>query len=252
MPDASDVLSRCVGIGRIALVPVLAAVTVFAQAPPSPSAPAQGPAATKMAAPASNASQPACPHSPDMDIPLNQTIQAQVTGTLDSGHLKVGKGIWVNVVNGVVYPGCTLEKGAAIYGRITEAASAKTSDRSVLSILFDRADCSEHGKKALSMQLIGLVGPPEDSEHGHDAMPSEVSGIGRQISQTVASTDGFDADLNPHGARRTLRPGAVMRMPSVTLEPEGGPECSARISSKGRSVQLGTGAQLILIMQGAK
>jgi hypothetical protein len=41
-------------------------------------------------------------------------------------------------------------------------------------------------------------------------------------------------------------------MPDVKLEPEGGPECSAKITSTNRSVTLGTGSELILTMSVAQ
>jgi hypothetical protein len=43
-----------------------------------------------------------------------------------------------------------------------------------------------------------------------------------------------------------VHPGTVIGMPMLKLEPEGGPGCSARISSTNRSVELGTGVELIL------
>ena len=83
------------GFGRITVFPIFAAVAVFAQSGPAPTVPAT-PAPTSVTA--------ACPHSAASEIPFTSTIQAKVPGTLDSGHLKVGKEIWVTVMNGLVYP----------------------------------------------------------------------------------------------------------------------------------------------------
>jgi hypothetical protein len=42
----------------------------------------------------------------------------------------------------------------------------------------------------------------------------------------------------------------VVGMSNLKLEPEGGPGCSARISSTNRDVELQTGVELILMMYG--
>jgi len=102
------------------------------------------------------------------------------------------------------------------------------------------------------MRLIGLVGPPDESSHMHDAMPTEVGGSGRKIDDTMASTNGLDLELNPGGPPHTVRPGIVVGMKNVKLEPQGGPDCSARLTSTERSIQLGTGAQLLLVVAAPK
>jgi hypothetical protein len=43
-----------------------------------------------------------------------------------------------------------------------------------------------------------------------------------------------------------------VRMPDVKLEPEGGPNCSAKITRANHSVQFGVGSELILTMLGVK
>jgi hypothetical protein len=59
-------------------------------------------------------------------------------------------------------------------------------------------------------------------------------------------------ELNPGGPPHTVRPGIVVGIPKVKLEPQGGPGCSARMISTERSVQLGTGAELLLVVSVAK
>ena len=73
-----------------------------------------------------------------------------------------------------------------------------------------------------------------------------------QISQTAAASNGYDALLSDGGKPNTVRPGVVVKMPGVKLEPLGGPGCSARITSAGRSVQIGTGAELILALSSSQ
>ena len=82
----------------------------------------------------------------------------------------------------------------------------------------------------------------------HGAIPTQVAGGARQISVAVAETDAYDAELSEGGRPHTVHPGAVVGMPKVKLDPVGGPGCSARITSAARSVQLGTGAELILAL----
>jgi tetratricopeptide (TPR) repeat protein len=200
------------------------------------------------AAPASEADQPACKPGDTAARSVDTTIQARVTGTLDSAHLKPGKEIFVKVVYGLVYPGCTLDQDAILYGHVTSAASSKDPNSSELSLLFDHGDCTGQAKKELPLRLIGLVAPQEDTRSLHDEMPSEVAGGTRQIA--VAGSNGRDEILNPGGPPKTVQPGIVVRMPAVKLEPEGGPGCSAKISGPTRSIQLGAGSELILTMSG--
>jgi hypothetical protein len=235
-------LPRMAGIAVILAFP---AVSAFGQAPAAPSTPA-------MAAPTGESAPAPCPHVADADHPINQVLQVKVTGTLDSGHLKPGKQVWFSVVKGMAYPGCTLEQDVVVYAHVTSASSSKNPNASELSLVFDRADCTGHAKQELKMRLIGLVGPPDERGHMHDAMPTEVGGRGRNIDDTMAGTNGLDLELNPGGPPHTVRPGIVVGIPKVKLEPQGGPGCSARMTSTERSIQLGTGSELLLVVPAAK
>jgi hypothetical protein len=228
---------RLPGIGRIAVVPVIASF-FFAQM-----------AASEAQAPANAVSQPSCASGADMDIPVASTIQAKVTGLLDSGHLKVGKDIWVNVINGLTYPGCKLNAGAALYAHVTAAVAQKTPGSAELSLAFDRADCEGHGKKQMPLRLIGLMAPPDTSARMHDEVPVGLKGGTRNAATTAMVTNEADYQLNPRGAPNTVHPGVVVGLPKMNLEVAGGPGCSARIGSTERSVQLEPGSVLILVVQ---
>jgi hypothetical protein len=207
--------------------------------------------AAASSAPPNLADQTACTPGDTNDHPLDQTIQARLTGGLDSAHLKVGKEIWVRVLDGLVYPGCTLDQDAIVYGHVVSSTSSKDPSSSELSLVFDHGDCTGHGKKELSMRLIGLLGPPDQSRRMHDELPTEVAGGGRRIDTAINGLiNAYDLDLNPGGAPHTVHPGIVLNIPAVKLEPEGGPGCSAKITSTNRSVTLGTGSLLILTMSG--
>jgi hypothetical protein len=245
MPNALRSFRWLPRIAGIAVVLAFPVVSAFGQNPASPSTPAA-------AAPAGEAAPPPCPHVADVDHPINQVLRVKVKGTVDSGHLKPGKELWFTVAGGMAYPGCTLEEDSVVYAHVTAASSSKSPNASELSLVFDRADCAGHAKQELKMRLIGLVGPPDESGHMHDAMPTEVGGRGRKIDDTMASTNGLDLELNPGGPPHTVRPGIVVGIPKVKLEPQGGPGCSARMISTERSVQLGTGAELLLVVPAAK
>jgi hypothetical protein len=230
MPIARRPFLRLPSIARIAIVPVIAAVFFLPQR-------AIG--------------QASCPPNPGTDFPLDATVQAKVTGLLDSGQLKAGKGIWVTVVNGLVFPGCTLNAGSALYGHITAAVAQKNPDASELSLVLDHADCEDHARKAMSLRLIGLVAPPDEGVKERDAVPGGLHGTHKSAPAAHIAIDSGD-QLNPGGPPHTVHPGIVAGIPNVKLELQGGPACSARISSTNRSLQLQPGSVLILIVQGAQ
>lgn len=188
-----------------------------------------------------------CPSYASAEIPLNQTLQLKVMGTLDSTHLKIGKEIWAKVVNGLIYPGCTLNRDSIVYGHVTAMSSTKSPGTAELGLSFDHADCEGKAKTAMAFHLVALLPPPDQAPSLHAALPTEVAGA-MQISQTAAASNGYDALLSEGGTPNTVRPGVVVGMPGTKLEPLGGPACSSRITSSGRSVQLGTGAELILAL----
>jgi tetratricopeptide (TPR) repeat protein len=202
-------------------------------------------------APESDAGQPVCPPFDTRDRPLDSTIEARLTGGLDSGHLKPGQKIWVRVLSGLVFPGCSLDQDAVLYGHVTSSTSTKDPSASELSLVFDHGDCTGHQNKELPLRLIGLAAPPDNSRHLHDELPTEVAGGGRSIQTAIGGLiNDYDMDLNPGGPPKTVHPGIVVNMPAVKLEPEAGPACSAKITSTNRSVTLGTGSEFILTMLG--
>ena len=206
--------------------------------------------ASKPSEPANNLEQPVCEPGDNIARPLNETIEARATGGFDSAHLKPGKEIFVRVISGYEFPGCTLDEDAILYGRVTEATTMKNSGESELSLVFDHADCTGHAKRPLTLRLIGLVGPPDQSERLHDALPTEVAGGGRSmITATAGLVNAYDLNLNPGGPPKTIQPGIVVNMPTVKLVPEGGPACSAKITSARNSVTVGTGSEFLLSIE---
>jgi hypothetical protein len=226
-------------IAKIAAMLTFPAVAVFGQTAASPATPAQ-PAAES------------CPVMAATEIPLNVTLQLKVDGYLDSGHLKPGKEVWFKVANAANYPGCALEADASVYAHVIASNSSKNPSASDLSLKFDRADCTGHAKQALQMRLIGVTAPPEVLARLHSAVPTEVAGGARKMSGAAAATTGYDTILNPGGAPHTVQPGIVVGLPKIKLEPQGGPECSAKLSSTDKSIVLAQDSKLILVVAASK
>lgn len=236
-------------IGRIAVVPVFAAVSLLAQnaAGPCTSTPTAAPASQ---APANESGPVSCPGISGMVIPFNATIQAKVMGTLDSAHLKVGKEIWVIVTNNVAFPGCTLKEGAALYGHIKAVGPGKNANSSEMSLAFDHIDCVNQSKKEMSLWLIGLVAPAERMTRMHEEVPIEMKAGAKRNIKDASKGMSFDDDvLNPGGKPKTVLPGVVVELPKIKLEVTGGPGCSARITSTENSVLVPRNSVLILLMQ---
>jgi len=197
------------------------------------------------------AAQPACEPGDDRDRPTSSTIEAKVTGLIDSAHLKPGKEITVKIVNEWEFPGCSLPSGSILYGHVTAANSSKDPDAAELGLVFDHGECGGMTKKAISLAVIGVVASHDQFVGLHSALPSQVSGGGRDISVTAQNMGSFalDENLNPSGPPHTVHPGIVAGIPKMKLEPWGGPGCSTKITTADRSVRLGPGSELILTMQ---
>ena len=199
----------------------------------------------------SSASQAKCDTGEDQQIPITSTIEATVTSSLDSTHLKPGREITAHVVTEWQFPGCNLPAKSTLYGHITAASSSKNPDASEMAFVFDHGDCDGRSKKPISLNVIGVVAPSDQFVGMHSALPSEVAGGGRDISNSVGNGGvAQDENLNPGGPPRTVHPGIVIRIPKLQLEPHGGPECSARIISTKHNFRLESGSELILTMQG--
>jgi tetratricopeptide (TPR) repeat protein len=183
------------------------------------------------------------------DHPINSTIEGGIVGWLDSGHLKPGQQISVKVLREWLAPSCTLTRGALIYGHVLTASASKSAT-SELAVAFDHGDCSGHPKQELLLRVIGIAGGDSQYQGIHNAMPTQVAGGGRAISDTAASMGiASDDNMKPSVAPDIVRPGIVAGIPHLKLIPEGGPQCSAMLTSDEHSVHLGIGTEFILTME---
>ena len=181
-------------------------------------------------------------------LPTNETIEAQIVGWLDSAHAKPGQPVTLKVVHEWISEDCRLPAGAMLYGDVVASSSGKNGGE--LALAFNHGDCFHQEKKDLSLRLIGVLGPSGERKAAHDAMPTEVSGGGRDISVTAADMGlREDENLNPGGAPNTVHPGIVVGLKGIKMVPEAGPQCSALMTSTGHSVRLDTGSEFILTME---
>ena len=210
-----------------------------------------GVASSHAAAPPSSSGEgkAACDQYPDGDHSLSSAILGGINGGLDTKHLKVGQPIQVKILRDWIAPGssCGLTKGAALYGHVLAATASKSPAGSELAVVFDHGDCSGRPKQELSLRIIGVVRRDTDYAGVHSAMPTEVHGGARSISDTAASM-GAQSDDDMNGPK-SIRTGAVVGVPHLKLVPEGGPQCSAMLSSEEPSIRLGSETEFIFTMQ---
>jgi tetratricopeptide (TPR) repeat protein len=202
---------------------------------------------------ASGLTEEECAPFASRDVPLGTVMEGKVSGLIDSAHLKPGKEITISLVNPWEFPECNLESGSLLYGHVTAASSSPAPNASELGLVFDHAECGGHGKRAVSLAIVGVLGPPDAFKGLHSALPTEVGGGARSITTLASSLAYFgdDASLNPGGPLRTIRPGAVAGISEMKLEPTGGPACSAKMTNTQHSVRIGTGSEILLTMQSA-
>jgi Tetratricopeptide repeat len=181
------------------------------------------------------------------DHQLSSSILGSMVVGLDSKHLKVGQPIQVKVLREWIAPTCALAKGTALYGHVLAATASKSPDGSELAVVFDHGDCSGRPKQQLALRIVGVVGNDTAYSGLHNAMPAEVHGGARSISST-ASSMGAESDVDTNGPK-SIRTGAVVGVPHLKLIPEGGPQCSAMLTSEQPSVHLGTDMKFVLTMQ---
>jgi hypothetical protein len=164
--------------------------------------------------------------------------------------LKPGQPVTIRVRRDWTSPVCTLTPKSNLYGHVISASSSKSSGPSTLSVVFDHGDCSGHPKQELYLRLIGVAGGDPQFKALHNDLPTEVQGGGKSI-RTAALNQGLlqDDNLAPELGPAIVHPGIVSGLKNLKLTPEGGPQCSALLTSEGRSVHLVSGTELIMTMQ---
>jgi tetratricopeptide (TPR) repeat protein len=201
---------------------------------------------------ARSVAEPECPPDDMTDQPFSTLITAKPSGLWDSANLKVGEALNAKVVKEWkewATPGCRLEMGANLYGHVVSVARSKHRGRAELALVFDQGDCTGHSRQALTLNVIGLLAPDDNPQALHDALPIEVRGAGRRITDAVdALSFGTDFNLNPEKLPKMVHPGMVTRMPGVELGLHAGPHCSVLLRSGEQNVRVGPKTELLLTM----
>ncbi len=218
---------------RLAILIALSAVVVAAQTPSG----------------VSGAAQPAdkCPALNTNGFPIDGTLRVKVVGYLDSGHLKPGKDVWFETIAGEAFPGCTLNTGSAVYAKVISVSSTKKPDSSELSLSFDRADCEGHSKMPVKIALLGVWVPAANAHTVHDTTPTDMQDS-QQSSGAASGAENWGQQLNPGGEAGTIKPGVIAGVSHITLDPQGGPSCSAKLTSTKRKIRLGPSAVFFLAL----
>ena len=172
-------------------------------------------------------------------VPMNRTIEAKVAAFLDPGHLKTGKKIWATSIVEDTDPECKILKDAVIYGSVTLASSSKKPGSAELGLRFDHVDCLGKAAKPMELDVIAIVAPESwRRDTVHNSLPGQGGG--------VTEAYGWDQGLDPGGPPNFVYPGEVMGLKKVSLDPRGGPRCSALVTNKEGKVELAPGTVLIL------
>ncbi len=183
------------------------------------------------------------------DQPFVTLITAKPTGSWDSGSLKAGESLTAKVVKEWIAPACRLEQGTNLYGHVVSVAHSKHRGHAELALVFDRGDCTGHYRQELTLNVIGLLAPDDNRQAMHDALPIEVHGAGRRITDAVAALSlGTDFNPNPEKLPEMVHPGMVTRVPGVELGLHAGPLCSVLLRSGEQNVRIGPKTQLLLTM----
>lgn len=174
-------------------------------------------------------------------VPMHNTIEAKVAAFLDPGHFKAGKKIWANSLVEDSDPECKILKAAVIYGSVTLASSSKKPGSSELGLQFDHVDCLGKTAKPMKLTVIAIVAPESwRSDTVHNSLPGQGGGVSGEWAY------GWDQRLDPGGPPNFVYPGEVVGLKKISLDPRGGPRCSALVTSKDGRVELPAGTVLIL------
>ncbi len=193
----------------------------------------------------------ACEHGAATDVPAAAAIELKTTGLWDTGRMKAGQAVTAKVVHSWAAPACQLDAGALVYGHVMAATVPKGQGEAQLAVAFDRADCFGQEKKALPLKVVSVVAAPGEFIGMQTAIPVASSGgMGRHIGDAVAAQDlGDDQNLSPERTPSVIRAGSVRGIPTLTLQPDSGPACSALLTKADRSLRLGPDTKFLVVMQ---
>ena len=207
-------------------------------------------AGVKSATKSGEAASAECAQGFALEVPAAATIVTQSAGLWDAAHMKAGEKVSVKVLHAWLTPACRLLEGSLLYGHVTAAASSKGGAQPLLGVEFDQAECDGKGKRELSLKLVSVVAAPAEFKGLHTALPSAIGGArGRQIQDTVDAEGGNDdQQLNPETMPAMVEMGSVRGLPALKLNPDGGPSCSALLTSSSGALRLAPQTKFLVVM----
>ena len=190
-----------------------------------------------------------CPQAVADEVPAAATIEARNLRTWDPAHMKLGDAVALKVAHAFIVPTCRLEVGALLYGHVTAASSAKDGAQAQLGISLDEAECWGKGKQEMPLKLISIVAPVE-AYQGTSSRGSVM--IGKNGGQSSEAGDVVDlGDNRTHNREKiptTIQNGSVQGLPGLQLKSDGGPSCSALLTSTNKNLRLQQDTKLLIVM----
>ncbi len=193
----------------------------------------------------------------DEAVSAVRPLQTELIGPLDLSRVHVESSVLVRVALTWSAPGCTLEAGAIVQGRVTGFVKrSKTVKNSQVEVAFDAADCNGKAGTARSFTLVALVGPAGSTFQGNQSGVSEApplaDAVGLAVSGGIRSAATASAiNANSITAARSLPsrivPGQVVDIAHVNLSVGTGTEGATVMTATGRDLRLERGTSLILV-----
>ena len=183
------------------------------------------------------------------EVPAAATIEARTLTTWDPSRMKVGSAITVKVVHAFEVPTCRLEIGSLLYGHVTAADSAKDGAPAQLGISLDEAECWGKGKQERQLKLISILAPVEAYQGTSSRGSLKIGKSGGQSSEPGDVVDlGDSRNQNREKTPTTIQTGSVQGLPGLQLKADGGPSCSALLSSSNKSLRLQQDTKIFIVM----
>lgn len=182
-------------------------------------------------------------------VPSAAAIETRNLRAWDPAHMKVGDAVTLKVVHAFLTTSCRLEIGALLYGHVTAAVPSKNGALPQLGVSFDEGECGGSAKQEVPLKLISILAPAEESQ-GTSSQGSLMSGRnGGRSSQPADVVDlGDNRNLNREKISTIIHVGSVEGLPGLQLKADGGPSCSALLTSTSKTLHLQPDSKLLIVV----
>lgn len=166
-------------------------------------------------------------------------------GRLESGRLKAGDTVAVQLMDGWVYRTCGVDGGAVVKGVVTSAQDQPPARGTELSLRFT-ADCIDGTK--IPLILMAVYFPLEDDKSAMDVFKAMPTGIGPGATGR-SSTDlsRMPSSAQEHPVLPLARMGEVQRIPHLTLGVASGAQAATALRSTAKKLRLEKGTRLVFV-----